>query len=967
MKSSLSKQFALTALTLVCSLGVAAKTVYVATDGDNSNDGSEGAPFATFFRANQDLVAGDTLVIGGGEYRQTMTITASGTDVAPILVRAKDGENVVIKGTEKVTGWTQHSGNIYSASVNMGIVDHSRQIYHNDEFMQIARWPNDVDNDIFTIDAVELMVAGTASSMNVEDMPDVDLSGGYVWYLGQHGGNSWAKEIISNTTTEITYPEIDIARWPYSNHNPSRRIDGGFGRYYVYGKLALLDHEREWFYDAESQTVYFQPADGNVPDDTAVEYAVRERAIEIDGSYVDVEGIDVWGANVKIDGDNNRYAGANVTHGKQRLNNTAPDAGASINDGSIYVIGRHNVIEDNVILHGSINGIQIAGWSDRGDFTVIQNNEIRFFDTVGIHASLIRSSGDNVRILKNTISHIGRDAVYVSGYNNEVAYNDVSFAAMINNDGGLFYTVGNANDRNTVVHHNWFHDAMLREYHGDQQKTAGIYLDNDSKGFLVHHNVVWNVPWAGLQLNWDNWNNHMYHNTLIDVGEAMGEWINGRNPRDNRVWNNFSSHPDWIRSDAYDLDSNLISPLNQFVDADNQNFMPSATSLLLDGGRIIDDVENFILPIDGVAAYSKPFVGPTPDIGAYEAGGTQWTAGVNAIEDTCDTCSSDPDSAPVHPPVEASASFDDRSKYLDTTYSAGDLEVSINYDAGTGNTVSDVLGGVRFLLRLIDSSTGSWVTVSDVAVDDASAIGQRAGIASASIPLAGLQATADLPEDHFYFLFVQFESSTGVKTAVNLQPIQIGEDISVPSSIELLDRASFDIPFSTADSLTMTINYEAGTGNTIQIRNNFLLGVRFHLREMTADFKVVGAPNSLFFNDETAIGSQTGQATATFSLAGLTPTADLPEGHFYQLGAVFKSTGDAGNNSVTLRVNIVAAAVEGDLDGDGVLGEEDTTMFLASLGSSQGDENFNAAADMDNDGSVTRNDYRLFAIAFRNQ
>ncbi|MDU0353559.1 right-handed parallel beta-helix repeat-containing protein [Paraglaciecola aquimarina] len=945
MKLNTSKKFTLSVLALVCSLGASAKTIYVDTSGDDANnDGSEIAPYATFQKANANLVAGDTLIVGGGVYRQTMKITASGTAEAPILVRAKTGENVVIKATEEISGWTHYTGDIYSANVNMDITEWSRNIYQNGELMQIARWPNDVDNDAYTIDTHVINELSTASSIKVSGVPDVDLTGGYMWYLGQHSGTSWTKQITSNTASEIVFPEINVARWPYSNHNPAEFFEGGYGRFYVYGKLALLDHPREWHYDANTQTLYFQSVDGSMPSDSSVEYTARERAIEINGSHVDVEGISAWGGNVKLNGRYIRYANSNVTYGSQRRNNYAPDSGASITDGSINVIGMHNLVENNVVHHGSNNGIHVAGWANAGDFAVIQNNEIRYFDTLGIHASLIRSNGDNVKILKNTVSHVGRDAIYVSGFNNEFAYNDVSYAGMINNDGGLFYTVGNTENRNIEVHHNWFHDAMRRDYH--DQKMAGIYLDNDSKGFLVHHNVVWNVPWTGLQLNWDNWDNHMYHNTFIDVGGAMGEWINGRNPRDNRVWNNFSTDADWIRSDAYDLDSNIISALSQFVNADGHDFMPHATSLLLDAGRVIDDVEGF----------NKAFAGTAPDVGAYEAGGTLWTAGINAIEDTCNTCLSDPNSAPVHPPVAASIMFDNRGEYLSTDYDAGSsMQVSVNYDAGTGHKVTDVLGGVRFYLRTIDTTTGDWITVSEVSAEDATAIGQRAGSATATLSLAGLVPSQDLPDNQFYYLFVIFEASDGTRKTASASPIKILPDSRVAPSFGLDDANKYrTTDYFVGGTMDVTVNYEVGTGNTV-VGN--IGGIRYFLRHMNSNWKVI---EDIRVNDGSVIGTQSGISQVAIPLAGVVPTADLPEGDFYFLFVSIASSDGTTTNTQVRGINILSApaSVQGDWDEDGDVDSMDVRGLMGAVLSRQA---VDLAFDFNGDEVVNMLDVRALA------
>ncbi|AWB65681.1 hypothetical protein C2869_04165 [Saccharobesus litoralis] len=625
------------AIALAFSSTALAKTVYVAPNGDDSNDGSQNAPFATFAQANSVLTAGDTLMIAGGEYRQTLKISQSGNADNPIKVRALNDADVLITATESLSGWSQHSGNIYSASVNMTIDREFRQVYHKDKLMQIARWPNDSDNDVFTIDAHELHAKGSDSSIAVSGIPNLDLTGGYMWYLGEHSGTSWTRTITSNSQSQINFTKVDITKWPFSNHNPSKKIDGGYGRFFVFGTLELLDNAKEWFYDSAAQTLYFQPADGQQPSDGEVEYTARQHTVELNGNFIDVEGIDVWGGNVRLVGNNNRFAAAKITHGRERLD-ALNNSSAQIGDGSIYVQGQNALIENNVLHHGSISGIFIAGWQDKGNGSQIIGNEIRYFDTLGIHASPIRSGADNVKILKNTISDTGRDGMYVSGTDSEIAYNDVSRNALINNDGGLFYTVGNKEPRNIEIHHNWWHDAVVRDY--NDNRIAGIYLDNNSKGFLVHHNVVWNVPWSALQLNWDNWDNHIYHNTFIDAEKAMGEWINGHNPRDNRVWNNFSNKLDWIQSAAYDLDSNLIDEnVQQLVDPSKLSFMPKQGSDLLDKARTIDD-------------FTKPFTGPAPDIGAYEAGGIAWTAGVNAIEDKCVECKSDPTSEPVFGAVE---------------------------------------------------------------------------------------------------------------------------------------------------------------------------------------------------------------------------------------------------------------------------------------------------------------------------
>lgn len=171
------------------------------------------------------------------------------------------------------------------------------------------------------------------------------------------------------------------------------------------------------------------------------------QAIHIDGNYVDIEGIDAWGANVLLDGNFIRYAHSEVTHGLQRLDEL-DNTDAQVGDGSIRVFGQNNIVERNRIYHGSLNGIFVVAWAENGNGAHVENNEIRYFNSTGIHSSPIRGSEDRMRILQNSISETGRDGMYVASQNSEIAYNDVFHTALINNDGGIFYTVGNAELKN---------------------------------------------------------------------------------------------------------------------------------------------------------------------------------------------------------------------------------------------------------------------------------------------------------------------------------------------------------------------------------------------------------------------------------------------------------------------------------------------------------------------------------------
>ncbi len=91
---------------------------HVATSGSDTADGSAGQPFRTINHAAARAQAGDTVVVHGGEYREWVKPRRGGlSDSRRITYQAADGEHVVIKGSERVTGWESDGGNVWKVSV----------------------------------------------------------------------------------------------------------------------------------------------------------------------------------------------------------------------------------------------------------------------------------------------------------------------------------------------------------------------------------------------------------------------------------------------------------------------------------------------------------------------------------------------------------------------------------------------------------------------------------------------------------------------------------------------------------------------------------------------------------------------------------------------------------------------------------------------------------------------------------
>ena len=108
-----------------------AVSIYVSTDGSDTNPGTAAAPFASLIRARnaarkirQDgsLTEPIEIVLREGEYffEQTLVLTPedSGTEACPITWRAADGEKVVLSGGRRIAGrWNTEDHKIWNVDV----------------------------------------------------------------------------------------------------------------------------------------------------------------------------------------------------------------------------------------------------------------------------------------------------------------------------------------------------------------------------------------------------------------------------------------------------------------------------------------------------------------------------------------------------------------------------------------------------------------------------------------------------------------------------------------------------------------------------------------------------------------------------------------------------------------------------------------------------------------------------------
>jgi len=91
---------------------------HVSPSGSDRADGSSERPLRTIGRAAALAQPSDTVLVHTGEYREWVRPPRGGlSDARRITYAAAPGERVVVKGSERVLGWTPYEGTVWTVAV----------------------------------------------------------------------------------------------------------------------------------------------------------------------------------------------------------------------------------------------------------------------------------------------------------------------------------------------------------------------------------------------------------------------------------------------------------------------------------------------------------------------------------------------------------------------------------------------------------------------------------------------------------------------------------------------------------------------------------------------------------------------------------------------------------------------------------------------------------------------------------
>jgi hypothetical protein len=585
-----------------------AATYYVdASMGQDDNSGQEASPFRTIQKAANVMSSGDSCLVRTGTYRETVTVKTDNT-----TYKVESGHTATISGAEPVTGWSKHSGSIYKAPMSWDLGEGLNQVFVAGTMMLEARWPNTTSLDP-TRPVLASSDSGSDSSTSrtailVDSaLPSLDWTGAIAHVAT---GKAWLG--FTGNVTSSSSGKLSIY-WHTSVDPDSRSYSlTGNNGYYLISPRAL-DSAGEWYLQS-GQLYLWCPENAN-PENVLVEAKRRTIGMDLSGrNGVTVEGFAMRACTVVMDGDTQsctlksldvRY----VDHF------TLIEGGGwtyRTRDTGIRMNGTGNTLLDSTVDTGAGNIVTIAGTNNVVDNCDLFNGSYAGTDC-GIVYVVQNTSGH--KILRSRLYNSGRSVlIHRKAKGLQIMYNNMSSAGLQYDDQGITYCY-ETDGGGTVIAYNLVHDNENSGTNplGEGATGAGIYLDEDSSNFLVHHNVTWNVT-HGIIINGPSENNKIYNNTLAandnqnSIRSAFDESLSGTIIR-----NNIFCNKNRIQDDAYGYTADHNTEENfdaKFVDRDNLDFSLRSDSPCIDAGVDVG------IGID-LAGTAIP-QGKAPDQGAYE-------------------------------------------------------------------------------------------------------------------------------------------------------------------------------------------------------------------------------------------------------------------------------------------------------------------------------------------------------------
>jgi hypothetical protein len=636
------------------SIHTAFATTYTAdiATGSDSNLGTAAQPFKSLSKCVSSLrAAGDICELTRGTYDAGGVISASGTSSNPIVIRARQGDVVVIR-QGSVPAWVQSQGNLWSASLaytdllasqraNASFYERGIRIWKDSTPLTEACFPNLPENGTGTHPTIETEPGSSNTILVNSTIPVGDL----------RGARAMAYPYLRQVVENLRVNSSGTGRVNINSGYYNMEVGKPF---YLEGSKTLIDQDYEWTWDEPTGKIWIQMPARTNPILSKVRIQTSSIAFTLQAaSYVTIQ-------DLRFEGVVPLATSGSVGVRYENLN---------INEAGILQFGDNTydylqlaglVLRDGAVLTGStIDGCNGRCVDLAGSGITVKRNVVRNGVRMGQYEGAISVGGRNNRVESNLVENSGRDGIAFTALSVEgaiVRRNWIRNCGLQAFDAGGITVGGHPNGVVTI-------DSNL--IMGVKNGGAGIFFDEATQRNNVDHNVVGGASTgftAQANLGSKNYtfqNNSIWHNTILsDVASFMA--IRGVSSQSGtRYSNNITSVLPTVESIQTTSISSRASTPAEFVGQGatwggnlEAGTDPSLVNVaarnfgLQAGSRALD--------IGDVGAWV--FNGSKPDAGAVESGTKQWIYGPDGSISSSPVLGFD-DASKWNPPVWDNAAF----------------------------------------------------------------------------------------------------------------------------------------------------------------------------------------------------------------------------------------------------------------------------------------------------------------------
>ncbi len=559
---------------------------FVATDGDNANDGSSEHPFASINAAADRIRAlradgntdAFTVTVREGVYKTSpysFQAADGGTSLdAPVIYRAQG--NVTILGGREIPfsafepvaddgmkarfypevadqilvcdlgalGVTaEEIGGVYAyGTANQSShFDPSYQgtnisFFWNEERMTLARFPNDsgeyLPTDFLWInDETDVLDPGSrgddnwaGGTLKLSDEANEHLSR-WATLDGAWTFGYFKFDWADETTPVKAYdPEAGSVSFVF---NPYSEYYPG-GSYYFYNVAEELDAPGEYWVDRDNLKLYILPKDDQT-DATITFNCVKSPLFSGEIANTTFDGFTFTG----YCGDIFRFTAANGF--------TMQNCTVKFSDSYGFYVssGNNNTVRRNTFTHMGKGGGSFNGGGDSATLTpsnnLIENNKLLHYSEIQrMYTGGFGLNGVGGTIRHNEIGYAPHSALSAGGQNNTIEWNYVHDVVQECNDGGAYYGGGQWHSIGNVIQYNKFENIGNETHNG-----TSIYFDDGLSGWTARYNVIHNSAGAGFLVGGGR-NIEVYNNLV--VGGELGQTCIAYDQR-MITWYNMEDHP----------------------------------------------------------------------------------------------------------------------------------------------------------------------------------------------------------------------------------------------------------------------------------------------------------------------------------------------------------------------------------------------------------------------------------------